>query len=225
MMHQIGDFQITTIVTDEPWSVNCYLARHILSGEQILIDPGDAAKRIEQMVTDYGGKLKAILLTHAHHDHVGAVADICRHFAASCYLHKADARLMRQAHTYALVFAARHIEPFLNVSLYEKGNLNIDGWPIDAVKTPGHTPGSVCYDFGGFIFTGDTLLYQYVGRTDTPGANEGQIASSVGGLMERLSEQVVIFPGHGRAWTAGEAKVWWKDAALLPPQYKQFGGI
>lgn len=225
MMLQIGDFQITTIVTDKPWSVNCYLVRHILSGEQILIDPGDAAKRIEQAVSGYGGKLKAILLTHAHHDHVGAVAELCQYFVVPCYLHKSDTRLMRQAHTYALVFAARHMDPFSKVSLYEKGTLNIESWPIDAVETPGHTPGSVCYDFGEFIFTGDTLLYQYVGRTDTPGANEGQIVSSVSGLMERLSEQVAIFPGHGRAWTVSEAKAWWRNAVLLPPQYKQFGGI
>lgn len=223
---QLGDYKITTIVTSKPWCVNCYLLRHLPSEEQILIDPGDDVDRIVQTVFNQGKNLKEILITHAHHDHVGAVAVLHERFGMPCQLHKADASLMRQAHTYALVFDGRQIKPFTRFCLYEnEKTLKIGERPIQVIYTPGHTPGSVCYYFGDFVFTGDTVLYQHVGRTDTPGSNADQLISSVNRLIEELPGDTIIFPGHGRMWTIGEARDWWRDAIMSPPQYKRFGGI
>ncbi len=225
-MLKLGDFEITTIVTDEPWSENCYLVRHLPSAEQLLIDPGDSADRISQAVISRGRGLENILITHAHHDHVGAVDDLHRRFGASCYLHKADERLMRQAHTYAFVFGGRQIEPVRAFNLYEDEEiLEIGKRPIRTIYTPGHTSGSVCYYFGDFVFTGDTILYRHVGRSDTPGSDLGQLISSVSRLVEQLPAETVMLPGHGRSWTIKEARSWWSEAAIAPPQYKQFGGI
>jgi glyoxylase-like metal-dependent hydrolase (beta-lactamase superfamily II) len=223
---QLGEYQITTIVTDKPWCVNCYLVRHLPSEEQILIDPGDALERILATVQSQGTGLKKILITHAHHDHVGAVAELYKSFEVPCYVHKADARLMCQAHTYALVFDGRQIDPFTAAHLFEDNKIfNIGHRPISVIYSPGHTMGSVCYNFGDFVFTGDTVLYQHVGRSDTPGASLDQLKSSVSRLVDGLSGETVIFPGHGRRWTIAEAKAWWEDAILWPPQYNRFGGI
>ncbi len=226
MGRRIGDYEVVTIVTDEPWSENCYLVRQISSSQMVIIDPGGAADRIAQAVRDNGGDPKAILITHAHHDHVGAVAELQRHFSIPCFLHRADNRLLRQAHTYALVFAARNMEPLSEVCLFEgSSSPKIDHWPIQTIHTPGHSPGSVCYCFGGFVFTGDTLLYQHVGRADTPGSDPAQVCLSVDRLLHELTEETVILSGHGRSWTIGEARVWWLDVRQSPPQYKRFGGI
>jgi glyoxylase-like metal-dependent hydrolase (beta-lactamase superfamily II) len=133
---------------------------------------------------------------------------------------------MRQAHTYALVFDGRQIKPFTAFCLYDdEESLEIGKQPIQVIYTPGHTSGSVCYYFGDFVFTGDTILYQHVGSTDTPGANVDQLISSVSRLVEQLPGETVVFPGHGRTWTIREARVWWQHAVISPPQYKRFGGI
>jgi len=226
-MFQFGEYQVTTIVTDEPWRTNCYLVRHLPSAEQVLIDPGDAAQRIAGAVLKEGGRPKKILITHAHHDHVCAVAVLHQRFGVPCYLHRADARLMRQAHTYALVFDGRQMEPFTASSLYadDEMSLEIGKRSIQIMYTPGHTRGSVCYYFGDFVFTGDTILYRHVGRTDTPGSDLKQLIASVGSLVKRLPGETVVFPGHGRPWTMQEASDWWRDVAVSPPQYKRFDGI
>jgi len=226
MKIQLDDYEITTIMTGEPWRENCYLVRHIPSSEQMLIDPGNDVDCIIKNVLNNNKGLKKILITHAHHDHVGAVPVLHKRFGMPCYLHKADARLMRQAYIYAFVFDGRQIEPFVSSYLYEdEETLEIGRQPIHIIRTPGHTSGSSCYYFGNFIFTGDTILYQHVGRTDMPGSDVNQLMSSVTRLVEKLPEDTVIFPGHGRMWTIGEARAWWQDAIASPPQYKKFGLI
>lgn len=225
MFFQIGDYRITTIVTDELWCENCYLVEHFPSTELVIIDPGDSADRIIRTVSSIGKGLKKLLITHAHHDHVGAADALHKRFEVPCYMHKADMRLIRQAHTYALVFDKRQMKPLAAPCLYvDEEVMEIGRQPIRVIYTPGHTSGSVCYDFGDFIFTGDTILYQHVGRTDTPGASKDQLISSVNRLMEQLTDRTVIFPGHGRSWTVGEARTWWQDV-VMPPEYKRFGGI
>ena len=133
---------------------------------------------------------------------------------------------MRQAHTYALAFARRNMAPLTDVCLFEEGSTVLtDPWSIRTIHTPGHTPGSVCYCFDGFVFTGDTLLYQHMGRADTPGGDPEQLVLSIDRLLNELSDDTVILPGHGRPWSIAEAKNWWQDARMSPPQYNQFGGL
>lgn len=223
---QIGDYKIMTIVTNESWCTNCYLVQHLPSSEQILIDPGDALDRIVQIVDKNEYKINKILVTHAHHDHVMAVSGLHDRFGTPCHLHKADARLMRQAHTYALVFDEQTIKPYAAAQLFdEEKTFAIGSRKIEVIYTPGHTAGSVCYNFGEFVFTGDTVLYQHIGRSDTPGANIDQLKSSVSDLTENIPGETIIFPGHGRAWKMSEARTWWSNAKTAPPQYQRFGSI
>ena len=222
----LGNYEITTIVSDEAWSQNCYLVRQLPSLQKLLIDPGGDAGRIMQAVRDHEGQLKAILITHAHHDHVAAVADVKRDFDVPCYVHEADKRLLRQAHTCALVFAARNIHPISEVSLYGPDSApQMEHWPIETIHTPGHSPGSVCYYLDGFVFTGDTLLYQHIGRADTPGSDVAQLQVSMDHLLQKLPPETMVLPGHGRAWSIAEARDWWQGVRMDPPQYKRFGGI
>jgi len=216
----IGEYTITKVLTGEPWNENCYLVHHSLSGEGVIIDPGGAPELIIQLVEESGMRLRYILLTHAHHDHVGAVAGVCRQFGLPCQLHMGDARLLRQAPMYALRFAGTQIEPPEPVVIYDgQPVLELGSQSISVIHTPGHTKGSVCIDFGSFVFTGDTLLYLHVGRTDLPGGDAAQLATSISQLVGNMPEESILFPGHGRAWTISDALVWWRELVVAPPQY------
>lgn len=221
----LGEYRIVRIVTGEAWRENCYLVTHVPSGEMALVDPGDDADSVIQAVLGGGTRLHHILLTHAHHDHVGAVAALCRRFGLACDVHKDDVRLLRRAALYAMRFARKQIEPPAPFCAFEdKPALRLGGRFVQVIHTPGHTSGSVCYDFGGFVFTGDTLLYQRVGRTDLPGGDAKLLAASVSRLVERLPGDTVMFPGHGRPWTLAEASSWWSTVAAAPPHYTEPGG-
>jgi len=220
----LGQYRILRIVTGEAWRENCYLVTHVPSGEMALVDPGDDADSVIRAVLGGGTRLHHILLTHAHHDHVGAVAALCRRFGLACDVHKDDARLLRHAPMYAMRFARKHIEPPAPFRVFEdQPALQLGERSVQVIHTPGHTSGSVCYDFRGFVFTGDTLLYQRVGRTDLPGGDAKLLAASVSRLVERLPGDTVMFPGHGRPWTLAEAQNWWRGVAASAPQHKQFG--
>jgi len=226
MTHNFGDYQITTIVTGGQWHQSCYLVHHLPSDEQVLVDPGGAAGQIAEAIVDHGRGLKNILITHAHHDHISAIPALHKRFGVQCYLHKDDLCLMRQAQMYALVFNGSKVGPFTLSCLCDSQKaLEIGTQAIKMFYTPGHTRGSVCYCFGDFIFTGDTVLYQHIGRTDTPGSNLDQLLASVSYLLKELPADTVIFPGHGRAWTVGEAQTWWQEESAAPAQYKRFCGI
>jgi hydroxyacylglutathione hydrolase len=219
----LGQYRILRIVTGEAWRENCYLVTHVPSGELAVIDPGDDADSIIRSVLESGGRLRHILLTHAHHDHVGAVAALCGRFDLACDIHKDDARLLRHAPMYAMLFAHKHIEPPGPLRLFEdQPALQLGERSVHVIHTPGHTFGSACYDFGGFVFTGDTLLYQCIGRTDLPGSDAKTLAASVTRLLDLLAGDTVIFPGHGRKWTLSEAKNWWREVAASAPQHKHF---
>ncbi len=224
-----GPFGVTTVETSDGWRENCYVLKHLDSRETAVIDPGDDADRIIDAAMADGAVVRHLLLTHGHHDHVGAAAAVARRFGLACRLHADDERLLRHAPMYALAFARRRIDPPRPADAFRDGpELTLGGMPIGVVHTPGHTPGSVCYVAGNLVFTGDTLLAEHVGRTDLPGGDWDLLAGSVTRLVAGLPAETVVLPGHGRRWTIREARAWWPDAASRRPVYRgdgEAGGI
>jgi hydroxyacylglutathione hydrolase len=221
---EIGSHQITSIVTDTLWAQNCYLITDNKCGEQVLIDPGNNPELIIQTIIENGnGTINYVLLTHAHFDHVGAVAPVCKKFNVTTYIHKADARLLRHAPMYSLRFAQKPIpqpEPF--TTFEEQPEISICEKLINVLHVPGHSFGSVCYCFEGFVFTGDTLMKNYVGRVDLPGSNLSLLKKSIPYLFENLSEETVIFAGHGKPWSISEATSWWEKSKTSIPHHDSF---
>jgi len=226
-IRQVGDFRITTIVTGDTWRENAYVVRHVSSNEQLVIDPGSDFEAILDVARDQEGTIGSILLTHAHHDHVGAAAQMSRTFDLSCRVHVADQRLLRQASLYALRFAGRTLEVPTRVETFEGESAftMAEGVTFWALPTPGHTAGSVCYLFDDFAFTGDTLFYEHVGRTDLPGGSAEQLGQSVESLLARLAPQAILFPGHGKTWVAAEAQTWWTKVSTSAPAFDRFGAL
>lgn len=210
-----GEYHVTTLVTGGTWKQNCYLLRHVVTGELAIVDPGADELLIAQSVRDSGGLLRYILLTHAHHDHVGSVASLAREFGVAAHVHRADVRLLHHAPMYAMRFANRRIDmPAPYLVLDEQPGIRLGGRRIEVIPTPGHSSGSVCYVTGGTVFTGDTLLFEQVGRVDLPGADAQQIRASVDRLIQQLSPETIILPGHGKPWNVGEARKWWAQTSV-----------
>ena len=221
MNKTINGYDITTIVNGA-WEANCYLVRHHHSAGQTVIDPGGNAVELIELIRNKGSGLSYLLLTHAHHDHMGAADALSREFQLPCMLHQDDRRLLRHAPMYAQHFEQRSVSVPENVDAFCKElSFDIGNDRIAVMHTPGHTPGSVCYVFPGFIFTGDTLMSQSIGRTDLPGGSLPHLEESINRLTAEIEPDTVIFPGHGSPWTGGEARQWWTIAANKVGHYQR----
>jgi len=214
--------KITCIVTGEKWKQNTYIITEDSSSKMIIVDPGDEAELIIKLIEGAGGTVTRILLTHPHHDHVGAAEQVSKYFNVACEVHKQDVRLLMHAPMYALTFAHKKIPP-VSYFLQFAELCPVGKEPaVRSVHTPGHTKGSVCFVFDGFVLTGDTLLYKHVGRTDLPGSSAEDMVMSIGKLLDGLADEITIFPGHGQPWSVGEAKRWWSKTESCPPKYDNF---
>lgn len=217
------DYKVDCFLAKTQWKQNCYLVLNQHSNELVLIDPGEEPADIIHFIQAGGGNLRRILITHPHHDHIGAASVVSDYFNIPCELHKADIRLMKQAPMYAQTFAGKKIAaPHSFLPFEEDTFIATDDPSLRVLHTPGHTKGSVCYLFSGFAFTGDTLLHRHVGRTDLPGGDEVALASSIARLLEYLPEETLLLSGHGSAWTAGDASAWWQQVCTLPPRHDRF---
>lgn len=209
--YQHGAFSVAAIPTGERWGAICYVVRDASSGEAVIVDPGGASSAIRAAVAGLGASVRGVLLTHAHHDHVGAAAEVAAHFGVRCHIHSADFKLLRKAATYSVAFGGRPFPPVTDpVALDAEGSTFAFG-PLRIVHTPGHTPGSCSFFFPGFVFTGDTLLHREVGRTDLPGSDRAALVASVDEIMRLASDDDILYGGHPRPWRAGEARRWWAE--------------
>ena len=163
---------------------NCYVAAQ---GKQCaVIDPGAQGTQLVQWLKDNGLTPAAVLLTHGHFDHVGAVKALVEAFGMDVYLHKADTTMTGEL--------AQGL--YWTKTCTEGETISVGEMSFRVLHTPGHTPGSVCYKAEDVLFTGDTLFAGSCGRTDFPGGSWEQMLSSLNRLA-KLEENCAVFPGHG----------------------------
>ena len=168
---------------------NCYIVKDKTTGDAAVIDPGDNAIMIQDALHRMDAKMRVILLTHGHFDHVGAVKELAADTDCKVYIHEKDLSLP---------------DPLTGGKLYytdtyrEGSHLHFPGLNIDVINTPGHTEGSVCLLVEDAMFSGDTLFANTCGRTDLPGGDEVAMTRSLWRLAA-LGKDYRVFPGHGRA--------------------------
>lgn len=179
---------------------NCYILTH--NGEAAVIDPGAEPERITDEVQKSGAKVKMILLTHGHFDHIGAVSALARYSGAPVYIHTMDAPMLRDNSKNLSFMTMEEVEPYSGEKLLSGGEtLSLGEMKIRVHHTPGHSDGCVCYECGDNLFGGDLLFRGSIGKFDR--VNLHTQMSSLKYLMDNFSDSVRVFPGHGEATTIG----------------------
>jgi glyoxylase-like metal-dependent hydrolase (beta-lactamase superfamily II) len=176
---------------------NTYLIRRDDSGEALLIDPGGEAPSILAEIKDIGVELKAILITHTHWDHIGAVAEVAKATGAAVYCPEKETEFLLDPTS--VFFPDLDFEGYAADETVAGGeHLNLAGFELEVVSTPGHSIGHVTYSIAeeNALFSGDVLFEGSIGRTDLPGGDHQTLLASIAGLLERFGDQTVVYPGH-----------------------------
>ena len=186
------------------WKENCYVVSNV-KNNALIIDPGSDEKNIINFIKDNNLIVGAILNTHAHYDHVGAIKKLKDEFSIPLFLHSKDEKLLKTANLYAKLFDGIGPITIPTVDYYFDQIDTQDFVAYFSIKvlfTPGHTWGSVCLLIGDCLFTGDTLLNGKIGRIDLPGGDKQALNKSLQ-IISKLSKQTNIYPGHGTSSKIG----------------------
>ena len=183
---------------------NCYVAFNKVTKECVVIDPGASGKQLAEKIRQDGLTPVAILLTHGHFDHVSAAKTVAKEFDIKIYAHKAEAETLHDSKKNASWMMGASESYDADVFVNDGEVLNLAGFEIKVLHTPGHTEGGCCYYIPeeAVIFTGDTLFAQSVGRTDLPGGSMSQLVRSIQGKILVLTEagnedtDITVYPGH-----------------------------
>ncbi len=190
-----------------PLQVNCFILADEKTKEAVVIDPGDDAADILAAVRDKALRVKYIVNTHGHFDHVGANKAVKDATGAEILMHEADAPLLADAEDQAIIYGMRVPPPPRPDRFVGDGDAITAGEiSLKVLHTPGHTPGGISLLEQGMVFTGDALFAGSIGRTDFPG---GDLMTLIGGIRKKLltlPDETRVFSGHGPASTIGEER-------------------
>ncbi len=179
------------------FGVFCYLVTESTTGEAMLVDPGAEPGRLLGRVRERGARLRWIVCTHAHPDHVGAVARVRSETGASFAIHRKEAKsLGRLRHRVLVRLMGGRPAPRPDVEVEHGDRLGIGPCAVQVLHTPGHSPGGICLLAEGHLFSGDTLFVGSVGRTDLPGASWDEFSVSLRDRVLSLAGSTRVWPGH-----------------------------
>src|SRR5215212_8983388 len=190
-----------------PVQENCHFA--IRDGQALVIDPGDEAPRLLEAIDALGVEVAAILLTHTHFDHVGAVAPVARATGAEVWCPELEVAVLADIMRFVPWPGFGPFESYAADHTVAGGErLQLAGMEIDALFTPGHSPGHVTYSVPAerAIFSGDVLFQGSVGRTDLPGGDTATLMRTLAQLLQRLPDDTTVYPGHMGVTTIGRER-------------------
>jgi hydroxyacylglutathione hydrolase len=188
---------------------NCYIARPDGGDRCVVVDPGDEAERLLHAIDELGLTVDAILLTHTHFDHVGAVAPLARATGAEVWCPEIELPVLADIMSFVPWPGFGPFESYqAEHSLTGGEHLSLAGLEIDVLFTPGHSPGHVTFAVPdeAALFSGDVLFQGSVGRTDLPGGHWPTLLESIRSLVEGYPDETVVYPGHMGITTVGAEK-------------------
>lgn len=194
------------MVTVGPIGENCFVLRREGSGRGLVVDPGEEPDRILAAVEQMGARIDAILITHCHFDHIGAVSPVATITGAPVYCPELETQMLADIMSYVPVPGIGPYEGYEADQTVKGGEtLELAGLTVDVIATPGHSPGHVTYSVRDeeAIFCGDVLFKGSVGRVDLPGGDGPTLMRSIRALLETHSPQTGVYPGHMGVTTLG----------------------
>lgn len=207
----MSDFRIRSMVLG-PISTNCYLIFHNETKKAVIIDPAENAPYIKKRCADLGVLPEAVLLTHGHFDHIQAAKDLKKEYGCPIYAGRNEVGILKEPDE-SLIGMVQDVSQLVITpdQLVKDGDiLELAGFEIRVLETPGHTAGSVCYYIASedVLISGDTLFQEGLGRTDFPTGSSRQIIDSILNKLFALPEDTLVYPGHGEETTIKYEKVY-----------------
>lgn len=177
------------------YQTNCYILKN--DNHVCIIDPGKKAERISAEISE-NEVVDAILLTHGHFDHIGAVDDLVKIYNCPVYVNKEDEELL----TNPLINTAYGFIATVSskVSYFHEGKMRIGNFDFEIIFAPGHTEGCTLIQYENNLFSGDVLFYEGIGRTDLYGGNMAKMKRSLR-LFQTMNPEIIVYPGHGESTT------------------------
>jgi len=184
---------------------NCWVIGNRRTGEAICIDPGDEPEEILAMAKDMGVSIKLIANSHAHIDHILGVGGVQAATGSKFLMHRGELAIARSTSRNSAMLTGREVPdpPSPDQFLDDGDEIDVAGVKLKVIHTPGHTPGSLCYYTEGMLFSGDTLFFGSIGRTDLAGGDYRQEMASIVDKLLLLPDDTVVLPGHMRETRIG----------------------
>jgi len=192
-----------------PLACNCSIFGEPSTGEALVIDPGDDVSEIERLLARHRLRVTAILITHAHIDHIGGAQKLQASTRAPVYLNEKDLPIYEQIEIQAAWLGLAPPERArIDQGLNEGDRLVLNQTAFEVLETPGHTPGSICLWIPAEkkLVAGDTLFRDSIGRTDLPGGDPHEILRSIREKLLVLPDEALVIPGHGPTTTLGRER-------------------
>jgi hydroxyacylglutathione hydrolase len=194
------------MLTVGPVAENCFLLRRAGADRLLVVDPGEEAERILAAIEATGAKAEAILVTHCHFDHIGAVTPVAEATGAPVYCPEIEVPILEDIMAFVPWEGFGPFESYKPDEIVRGGEtLELAGLELDVVFTPGHSPGHVTYAVRDekALFSGDVLFQGSVGRVDLPGGDGPTLLASIGQLLDNFPDDTVVHPGHMGLTTLG----------------------
>jgi len=190
-------------------ATNCYFAINDETEEVLIIDPGASAKQLAEKVKEHGLKPAGILLTHGHFDHAAAAEELSQLLDVKIYAHEAEQETLETPGLNLSGWEAKSETYHADVYVEDEQELELAGFKVRVLFTPGHTVGGCCYYFTeqGAIFSGDTLFEGSIGRTDFPKGSASQLIRAINEKLMIMPDETAVYPGHGEMTSIGMERV------------------